>query len=241
MTGCSKRNFVYFENLTAPGRTVDTTYAIPAEQVIQIGDVLSITVRSPSPETDRLFNLDAGDDGASGSDAAPTAGGGYVVGRDGYVTLPLIGRLAVAGRTKPEVSQEVEQQLATYMQDPVVNLRHLNGQVTILGEVKNPATLSVSTDRLTLLQALGMAGDMTVYGDRENVVVIREINGQRTATSLDISDPDVLNSPFYFLQSNDVVYVEPIKTRAEEASMTRSNISIVLSLLSIITFLVTRR
>lgn len=242
VSSCSKRNIVYFEGLVEGQEIYTAAYKTPVAQEIKLGDVLAITISSSSPQSDRLFNLasaaQSGDsEGGASSAKQPT----YSVDLEGNLTLPIIGRVAAAGMTRSQLQDTIGEKVTEYLQDPTVNIRFLNTKVTVLGEVAQPGTFPVETEALTLLQALGLAGDLTIFGDREKVTVIREVNGRRSVANLNLLDPEVLNSEFYFLQSNDVIYVEPIETKAEQASLTRSNISIALSVLSIITFLIVGR
>jgi polysaccharide export outer membrane protein len=233
LSGCNRRNLAYLENLVGPDGTYNGTYTPPGEQRIRVGDLLSISVSSASQETDRLFNR-----GVEGPEQSIQ---GYLVDAEGTIEFPVIGKVEVLGLTKAELRDRLRERLSEYLQNPAVIIRFRNVTVTVLGEVENPSTFTVPNESITLLQALGMAGDMTVYGKREEVLVIREVNGVRTAARLNLQDPATLNSPYYFLQSNDVVYVEPVDAKAEQASLSRSNISIAVSVLSIITFLIVGR
>src|SRR5690606_2725158 len=117
--------------------------------------------------------------------------------------------------------------LKEYVKDPIVNIRFLNFKVTVIGEVNNPATFTVATEKINVLEALGLAGDMTPYGKRENVLIIREKNGVRSATRFNLNEKDILSSPMYYLQQNDVVYVEPDKIKAVIASTNQRAFTII--------------
>ena len=114
----------------------------------------------------------------------------------------------------------------------MVSIRYLNYRITVLGEVKNPNTFLVPSERINLIEALGLAGDLTIYGKRENIKIINEANGVRTIAQLDLNDKAILDSPYYYLQPNDIVYVEPVTARKDQSSLTRSNISLVLGIIS---------
>src|SRR5690606_15059670 len=119
----------------------------------------------------------------------------------------------LAGLTKPEAIEEMSFRLREHVKKPIVNIRFLNFKVTVIGEVNRPSTFTVATEKITILEALGLAGDMTAYGKRENVLVIRDKDGVRSANRLNLNDKSILNSPYYYLTQNDVVYVEPDKMK----------------------------
>ena len=161
---------------------------------------------------------------------------GYLVDSEGYIDVPVLGKIFVAGLTFQELKEQLLQQLATYLKDPVVVVRFLNFRVTVLGEVSNPSTFLLANERVTLLDALGQAGDITPYGNRTNILVIREQNGERNFGRLNIQDREIFQSPYFYLQQNDVVYVEPLE---EKTSTVRDQTQRILPWLSVITSLTT--
>jgi len=190
------------------------------EPVIQKNDLLSITVSSLNPEASAIFN--APNISASGIYTTTAIGNsspaGYLVNQDGKISFPMLGELQVTGMTKSKLSEHLTRQLTEkkLLVDPIVNIRFLNFRVSVLGEVSRPGVYSVPNEKLTLLEALGLAGDITIYGKKDNVLVIREGNdGQKTLKRLDLNSTEVLNSPYYYLRSNDVVYVEPSQNRVQ--------------------------
>ena len=225
LSSCSRHNFVYFENLTDEAGQYRGSYRLPEEQRIKIGAELGIRVSSTSAESDRVYN-----GGLTESGGIPR----YTVDAHGNIEMPLLGVLAVANLTRSELRYKLKGLLTEQLQNPAVDIQFLNNTVTVIGEVTQPQTFDIAGDHFTLLQALGKAGDLTAYGKRDRVTVIREVNGQRTAARLSLNDPALFDSPYYFLQANDVVYVEPVKTKAEQASVSRANISIAVSILSVI-------
>lgn len=211
--------------------------------VLKPNDLLSITVSSNNLESVRPFNLM--------SVSRPVSGGGndmgigssstqevpYLVDSNGAIHFPVLGTIEVQGLTPTELREQLLGQLKEYIQDPIVNIRILNFTVSVLGEVRQPGTFSVVGERIALTEALGLAGDLTIYGQRENVLVVREINGTKTSKYLDLTNPEILNSEFYYLQQHDVVYVEPNRAQRQGASFNRNTtvyISIASLLLSII-------
>jgi polysaccharide export outer membrane protein len=231
---CARRNIAYLDDLVGPTGTYEGRYTLPPEYPIRTGDLLAISVNSASPESDIQFNPE-------GEESETTDLPEYQVDADGTINFPVLGRIEAVGRTKGELARELTDRLETYLQEPDVYIRLRNMTVTVLGEVQMPSTFVVDDERITVLQALGLAGDLTPYGKRDDVIVIRETNGVRTAARLDLGRAEILNSPYYFLQPNDVVYVEPVRARAEQASLTRSNISIGVSILSAVVFLIVAR
>lgn len=134
---------------------------------------------------------------------------GYFVDRDGYIDFPVLGKLQVSGLTLEQAKAMIHTRVSEYIKEPVVSIRYLNLKVTVLGEVNKPGTVRMTNKRVTLLEALGMAGDLTSYANRTNILIIREFNGQRTFARLNLKKDDIFTSPFFYLQQNDVVYIEP--------------------------------
>lgn len=182
---------------------------------IQPDDLLSIRVKALDPMAAEPFNIDPM--GAqmmniqANSSVRPLIG--YLVSRDGTIDFPMLGALKVAGLTTDEVRVLVLEKLKPFLKEPVVMVRYLNFRITVLGEVNRPSTFFVANERVTVLDMLGQAGDITPYGNRTNILVIREQNGERQTTRLNLQDRDVFKSPYFYLQQNDVVYVEPLQVR----------------------------
>lgn len=186
---------------------------------IQPDDLLKITVSSLSQESNMLFN--AGILTTTGNNAISTSplNDGYLVDKEGEINFPVLGKIKIGGLTKDEAIEEVSFRLREYVKDPIVNIRFMNFKVTVIGEVNRPSTFTVATEKITILEALGLAGDMTAYGKRENVLVIRDKDGVRSANRLNLNDKSILNSPYYYLTQNDVVYVEPDRMKAIQANV----------------------
>ena len=229
---CS-RNLVYLSDLKDTSLYTEKITSKATESVIQSGDLLDISVSSANEEATKPFNRYS----TSGSDDNAN---GYLVDNEGNIQFPILGVLDVGGLTKSKIKAKLTKLLAQYLNDPIVNVRYLNFKITVLGEVSKPSTFTIPAERINLLEALGLAGDMTVYGKRDNVMIIKESQGTRTVVHVDMNNKDILNSPYFYLDPNDVVYVEPVKSKKDQASLTRSNISIVLSLLSVISFIIFR-
>ncbi|WP_417358323.1 polysaccharide biosynthesis/export family protein [Flavobacterium sp.] len=161
----------------------------------------------------------------------------YTVNKNGEIQFPILGNLKISGLTKEEILELLNDKLSTYLKEFTVNLRIVNFKVTVAGEVSRPGLVSIQTERLTLPEAIASAGDMTIYGKRDNVLVIREIDGVKTYNYIDMTKADFINSPFYYLSQNDYVYVEPNKTRINSSGV-GPNVSVLISATSILISLI---
>ncbi|MFO7823133.1 MAG: polysaccharide biosynthesis/export family protein [Cyclobacterium sp.] len=234
LMGCAKRNLVYFSDIES-GSDFSTEIEDFPEPKIQKGDLLKITVSSLSAESNLLFNagvMSSAEDGRMMNAAVPI-NEGYLVDKDGQVNFPVLGKIGLEGLTKEEAIEKMAQRLEEYVKDPIVNLQYLNFKITVIGEVSNPNTFTLETDRITILEALGLAGDMTEYGKRENVLVIRDEGGVRKAVRLNLNDRAILNSPYFMLHQNDVIYVEPDKIKAVQASTNQRTFAVLGLLVSV--------
>ena len=192
--------------------------------VIQPKDMLSIVVSSRNPELVVMFNLPmvqhmAGSEIAGGSSQQRLLG--YVVDNNGCIDFPVLGTLKVAGLTRWELADMIKKRLLKegYLTDAVVTVEFMNFKVSVLGEVTVPGTYSIEGDKVTILQALSLAHDLTIYGQRENVSVIRERDGERIIYQINLCDVDLFKSPAYYLQQNDVIYVEPSIEKARQSTI----------------------
>ncbi|RMG82749.1 MAG: hypothetical protein D6714_10880 [Bacteroidetes bacterium] len=181
---------------------------------VQPDDILYISVHTLEEELSKPFNLLQGGNVANlGGNVAQNPLIGYLVDPSGYIDFPGIGPLKVGGLTLEGVKQLVLQQLAPYLKSPVVRVRFLNFRVSVLGEVRSPGVLNFTQQRVTILEALGLAGDITDLGRRDNILVIRETNGQREYGRVNLHDRNLFKSPYFYLKQNDIVYAEPAKAR----------------------------
>src|SRR5690606_15294210 len=217
-SGCAKRNLVYFSDIDSQSN-YNVKIESSVEPRIQSDDLLKITVSSLNQESNLLFN--AGILTTTGNNNVSTSplNEGYLVDKKGEINFPVLGKVKIGGLTKDEAIEEMSFRLREYVKDPIVNIRFLNFKVTVIGEVNKPSTFTVPTEKITILEALGLAGDMTAYGKRENVLVIRDKDGVRSLNRLNLNDKGILSSPYYYLTQNDVVYVEPDKMKAVQANV----------------------
>lgn len=233
---------LYLQDLTQP---LEQELKQTDEVKIQKDDLLQIFILSQNPEATKPFNLMSlvSDMGTSSSNQDQYA---YLVDANGCIDLPVLGRMKVEGLTTLQVKQQIAEQLMqkNLIKDPVITVRIQNFKVSVLGEVKNPGVVDVKGERLTVLEALSKAGDLTIQGRRDHVAVIREVDGKRTVNYLDLKSKDIFNSPYYYLQQNDVVYVEPNNGKTAQYRNTQVNnvgvwLSVLSSMMSVITLIVT--
>ena len=201
------------------------------EPVIQPGDILTITVFSDNPVASAIYNQAS----VSASTTAAVTGSGYLVDYNGNIQFHSLGNLAVKGHTRAELSAIISEKLKPVLTNPYCQVRFNNFKVTILGEVKNPSVFSIPSEKISVLEVIGLAGDLTDFARRDSIMVVREINNERKFGWLDVRRPDIFSSDFFYLQQNDVVVVHPTrkKATANEQLLVR-NISIATSVISTI-------
>ena len=182
--------------------------------IIQPDDILSITVHSFDMAAAAPYNIINNSGNAQGAVANISTPGGFLVDAEGYIDFPVLGRIKIGGLTIPEAKNKIQQLVGQQLVDPVVMVRFMNFRITVIGEVARPATYTIPDQKINLLEAIGLAGDITSYGKRDNILIIREINGKREFGRINLKDKAVFNSPYFYLAQNDVIYVEPIKQKA---------------------------
>lgn len=188
-------------------------------------DQITISVNTTTPEVSIPFNLLLQNTYTQGRSLNSAVGTlmPYLVDNEGYIKFPIVGRLKVGGLTKSEAEQLVTDKIRPYMseaENPVVTVTMASYSVSVLGEVNRPGTFQVSREKITILEALAQAGDLTIYGVRDRVKLIREdATGKKSVATLNLNDANIINSPYYYLQQNDVVYVEPNKIKAQNSKV----------------------
>ncbi|MFD0976367.1 polysaccharide biosynthesis/export family protein [Salinimicrobium gaetbulicola] len=237
-TSCvSRKKIAYFQNMEELEMHAD---AAEADLKIKTNDLLTITVSAANMEAVQPFNLPitaAPRIGDPGSVSGNMQLQSYLVDSDGNIEFPVLGTVHVAGLTRQGLVEKLKKEISVYVQDPIVNIKLINFQVTILGEVNRPGTYTVPDERLSLTKALGLAGDLTIYGRRDNVMILRETGDTKEYKTVDLTTSDFLNSPYYYLQQNDVVYVEPNSAQMQGASYNR-NASVYISIASVLISLI---
>ena len=234
-TSCvDTKQATYFNNIpdaTLPDQNTNL------EPVVQKGDLLSITVSSVNTESTTIFNtVNTPPSGSQFSNNTLAQPVGYLVSQNGTIDFPMLGQVSVVGLTKDALKDLIAKSLEDkkLLFDPVVAVRYLNFHVTVLGEVSRPGNVTIPNEQVTILEALGLAGDMTIYGKRDNVLLIRKENGQKLVRRLDLNSEKILTSPYYYLKSNDVVYVQPDRNKVGSVSESRQWAPIILSALSLL-------
>ena len=244
-TSCNRRNLAYFSDLQGQSTYTEKVSNV-TEPKIKPDDLLSITVTSLNPEANLMFNrgtfppVGTVTDFSTANRPTNIQNEGYLVNREGLIEFPVIGKVKVGGLTKEEAKNNLVEQLQEYLKDPTVNIRYLNYRITVIGEVNRPSTFTIPSEKINVLEALGMAGDMTAFGKRENVLIIREEEGVRTMTRVNLNKKEFLNSPYFYLQQNDVVYVEPDKLKQINASTNARTISIITAITSLAIIIASR-
>lgn len=246
LTACtSPKKVLYLQDVDPfKKQEIDQKY----EVIIHNDDLLSIVINSREPELALPFNMPmvTYQLGAPGSQSGQHRVLGYLVDANGYIDFPLLGPIKAAGLTRLQLTDLIKDKLVKgdLLKDPIVTVQFLNFKISVIGEVTRPGSFSITGDRVTLLEALSMAGDLTIYGKRDRVAVIREKDGIRTIQYHDLRSSDIFESPYYYLQQNDIVYVEPNKAKSGQSGINQNNsvgvwLSAVSVLASVVSLLVT--
>ncbi len=206
ITSCaSKKDIVYFQDSEMMDlMEIDQKF----EPIIESNDILHITISSIDEEVIRPFQRNLGDD-SNNQNNLNQGLKGYLVDSNGEIQFPVLGSVNVAGKTRNQVKEQLKMLISEYVKEVVVDVRIMNFKVTVLGEVNNPGVYTIDDERVTFPEALGLAGDLSEDGKRENITIIREENGKRRVTKLDLTNTDLFSSSFFFLKQNDIIYVEP--------------------------------
>lgn len=242
VTSCKpKQNMIYMSNNNFQQEVSQARYE---GLRIQEGDMLEIIVTALDDLAVKPFNRTTmqktGEEGNAGGNAR-LGDNQYQVTSDGYISFPVLGNVYCKGMTKQQLKTELDSRLKQYLTDPVVTVRHINFNISILGDVGSPGQKTSSTERLNIFQALALAGDMRDSANRTNVKLIRysEESGKDITYTLDLSEASIVNSPYYYLQQNDILYVEPDKNKQIAANTTNPNRGLFLQLMGVVLGLVT--
>lgn len=237
LTSCaSKKKMIYLQGIDG----TSASEMVKFEPKIQMDDIIYINVSAESIEAASPFNLRGQSEQAVGGNAVQFSS--YLVNNQGEITFPVLGVIKVAGLTKTALHDLLQQRLEEYLKDPILIVRVVNFKVTVMGEVKNPGSFTIQSDRITLMEALAQAGDLTPVANRENILLIREESGIKSYNRINLTDIAVMQSPLYYLKQNDLIIVEPRFTKPE-SSVVGANLPLTLSVVSLmvtLTLLVTR-
>ena len=233
MVGCgSSKQVAYWQNIDSISLAASKGLY---DAKIMPKDELTILVQTTDPLTSEPFNLRL-----TGQTSSKNQITGYLVDNDGMINFPIVGKIHVAGLTKTECEDLIKSKIQPYLartENPLVSVRTSSYRITVIGEVNRPGVIPVATEKISLIEALAEAGDMTIYGKRDNVLLVREDkSGEKHKVRLNMNDANIINSPYYYLQQNDIVYVEPHKVKARNTFF-GSNTSIFYSVIGITTSL----
>jgi polysaccharide export outer membrane protein len=233
----SRKDIAYYQDIDSVSFKEKTnSYEIK----IQPDDLLMIIVSADDPEIAAPFNLKSyttvnpTKQDVAGSQTTQL----YLVDTNGCIDFPVLGRLKVSGMARSQLVQLFQDKISAYIKNPIINLRIMNFKISVQGEVTLPGTYTINSERVTLIEALSMAKDLTIYGKRDNILIIREIDGVKTYNRVDITKANFMNSPFYYLAQNDVVYVEPNKNKVN-GSAVGPNTGVIISITSLLITLIT--
>ena len=238
---------VFFTACTSTKKIIYLQDVVPLKQqeieqkyevIIHGDDLLAIMVNSRDPELALPFNMPMVSYQLGSNTGGQQRVLGYLVDTNGNIDFPILGEIHVEGLTRMQLTELIKNKLieGDLIKDPIVTVQFLNFKISVMGEVGRPGSFTISGDRITLLEALSMAGDLTIYGRRDRVGVIRENNGKRTILFHDLRSADIFNSPCYYLQQKDIVYVEPNKAKSGQSSINQNNsIGVWVSVISLLT------
>ena len=226
----SRESIVYYQDIDQQNRVVGTHNTL-----IQPDDLLMIIVSAQNPLAAEAYNLTTNltVDPNDQSGTARRQQQLYLVDSEGYIDFPVLGRLLIGGKTKEQVSDEMHALIAKDIKDAVINIRLMNYKVTVMGEVNRPGVHKINSERITLPEALSLSGDLTKYGKRDNILITRETTNGITTQRVDLTSTDFMQSDYFYLKQNDIVYVEPNKTRVNSSGV-GPNISIYLTVISLL-------
>jgi len=243
-TSCvSNKKIAYFQDIQTVNQAKLDNAAAFTEPTIQPDDILGINVFTLNQQSGAIVNQAAANallGGSANTSVASQQVSGFLVDRNGEVELSLIGKVKVAGLTTYQARELIREKAAIVYKEPNVQLRFINFKVSVLGEVNNPSAYTLPNEKVSILDALSLAGDLTIYGRRENVLIIRDNNGKKEFARLDLNSSEIFNSPFYYLKQNDVVYVEPNKRKVSASNSAQiQTIGVLASVISVIVLAIT--
>jgi polysaccharide export outer membrane protein len=229
-------NSAYFQGLD---RNSEISHKIDnySQLTIQAGDELSLNFRSLNPDADAMFNTSAASSSTSVSSPGSSSSGGgsgYLVDKNGEIELPLVHKIKVAGMTIEQVQDAIKKAVVQYLKEPTVSARLMNFKITVMGDVVSPNIFTVASDHISIPQALSLAGDVSPSGKRDNILLIREINGERKYVNIDLTSSKLFDSPYYYLKNNDMLYVEEGRGKFINVNPVKQNLPYVLSFISIL-------
>jgi polysaccharide biosynthesis/export protein len=249
LTSCRIERMAYFKDVPDSTKASKVLQSVaPVAAVVRPDDLLNINIQTLDPQANSILNqgnlpLNSGAvTGPNERNTTQSIISGYLVDKDGYVHLPYIGDVLVKDLTTQQVKDLVTQKIAVYFKDPVVNVRFTNFKITVLGEVRNPTTFLIPNENPTIFDALGLAGDISISGRRDNVMLIRtDGGGKKEIVRLNLDSTSAISSPYFYLKPNDVLYVEPTEDRvAGESNFRARDVAIISSAIALMIVIVGR-
>lgn len=225
-----RKDLAYLQNIEQK----NSAEAIQSYEIkLQPDDLLSIIVYSQNPEVTVPFNLpqiQANYNIENNQTGIKT----YLIDKEGFINFPVLGKVHLADLTRIQANKKLVDLVTPYIENPSINLNILNFKVSVLGEVNKPGVFNLTSDRITFLEALSLSGDLTIYGKRNNILIIREADGKKSYNRIDVTSADFMNSPFYYLTQNDLIIVEPNKTKMNSSNY-GPNVGVTISILTLLT------
>ena len=252
ITGCNApKQIIYLQDAGKLITYKDSGTAAIPDAILKVGDILNIVVNSTTPEASQPFNLplisnmtgsnpyNIGNAGMGGTGSLQN----YLIDTKGDITYPILGKIHVAGMTKTKLSTYIKEQIyPRYItEEPIILVRFGNFKISVLGEVNRPGVCAIDNEKVSILEAIAMAGDLTLYGKRDNILLIRETNGKRETVRLNLLDKRLIDSPYYYLQQNDILYVQPNNPKANSSvlgSLESFSMSAIGTFISLISFII---
>ncbi|MDP9080676.1 MAG: polysaccharide export protein [Bacteroidota bacterium] len=251
MTSCSSTQKIkYFQDIPDSGQLKIIATSNYVEPKIQVDDILTVLVETIDPQATNAINagnvpspaLGSVISGGAVNNLTQQTAIGFLVNKEGFIEIPILGKIKVSGFTTSQVTEIVRTEAAKYYKDPTIMVRFANFKISVTGEVLRPGVYVLPNEKVTILDAIALAGDLTIFGKRENVLLIREnADGTKTPYRINLKKSDIMSSPYYYLRQNDVIYVEPRKAKSDATDAAQQKyIGIAAALLSLIIVLATR-
>jgi len=239
LSGCySYKRIPYFQDLSKDSiSTQQLLNFLPVR--IQPNDILGINVTSLNPEASNVFNYNLNRVRGNNDNSVGNPVTGYLVDHKGQVNLPLVGAIAVGGLTTSDATDTLQRRLTKYLKDPVVNIRIINFKISVLGDVLRPNVYTIENEKINIIEALSLAGDLNITAVRKNILLIRETSGRREFIPVDLTSKEVFESPFFYLKNNDVIYVQPDRVKDVMVDRRYRNTSLIISGLSVLAIVLT--
>lgn len=227
----NQKKIVYFNQDSSTNSTTDSIPTFYYSPIFQANDMLSIVISSSDIATVKPFNAVGKEINENSTGSSEKTG--YIISKEGEIDFPILGKIKLSGLNRSEAIALIKEKLKDYIADPTVNIQLLNFKITVLGDVQRPGTFTISDERISLLEALGLAEDLNISAERRNVLLIRESMGQKQEIRIDLTSKSFLKSPFYYLKQNDIIYVQPNKFKSS-SSLYGINANTWISLISLL-------